>query len=727
MSPARDTPILDLSRRNASRLAHGARDVSSKQVVSMSAQPKHFFSACPHDCPSTCALEVERLEDGRVGKVRGASDNTYTAGVICSKVARYAERIHHPDRLMQPMRRMGTKGGADFVPISWDDALDEVANAFTVAEQRLGAETVWPYYYAGTMGLVMRDGINRLRHAKKYSGQHSTICTTLAVNGFTAGTGLLAGPDPREMARSDLIVLWGTNAAATQINVMTHVLRARRERQAPIVVIDTYRNATAKQADLFICVRPGTDGALACAVMHVLFRDGKANHEYLASHTARAEDLQAHLQSRTPQWASAICGVPVEQIEQLAHLIGDTPRTFFRLGYGFARQRNGAVNMHAAASIAAVTGAWQHEGGGAFYNNGAIYHWDKSLIEGHDLRDPSVRMLDQSRIGPVLEGDADALAGGPPVTAMLIQNTNPMMVAPDLSRVHRGFARADLFVCVHEQFMTPTARMADVVLPATMFMEHDDVYQSGGHQHITLGPKFIEVPGECRSNHDLICALAKRLGAQHPGFEMSPRELIDSTLQASGWGDLKNLEEQRWLDCQPDFDTAHYINGFAHADGRFHFAPNWQQIGPTGFVDDAQRNAMPEFPDHWNVIEEATEAMPFRLVTAPARHYLNSSFTETPTSKRRQGRPMVMLHPSDAQQMGVSDGARVRMGNDRGDLVIHVQCFDGLQRGVVIVESIWPNDAFEEGVGINLLTCSDAAAPVGGAAFHDNRVWIRPA
>ncbi|MFT5175878.1 MAG: anaerobic selenocysteine-containing dehydrogenase, partial [Gammaproteobacteria bacterium] len=186
-------------------------------------------------------------------------------------------------------------------------------------------------------------------------------------------------------------------------------------------------------------------------------------------------------------------------------------------------------------------------------------------------------------------------------------------------------------------------------------------------------------------------------------------------------------EEQRWLDCQPDFDTAHYINGFAHADGRFHFAPNWQQIGPTGFVDDAQRNAMPEFPDHWNVIEEATEAMPFRLVTAPARHYLNSSFTETPTSKRRQGRPMVMLHPSDAQQMGVSDGARVRMGNDRGDLVIHVQCFDGLQRGVVIVESIWPNDAFEEGVGINLLTCSDAAAPVGGAAFHDNRVWIRPA
>jgi anaerobic selenocysteine-containing dehydrogenase len=693
----------------------------------MSAQPTHFFSACPHDCPSTCALEIERLEDGRVGKVRGSKDNTYTAGVICSKVARYAERIHHPDRLTQPLRRTGAKGGNDFEPISWDDALDEVANSFTVAEQSLGSQTVWPYYYAGTMGLVMRDGINRLRHAKKYSGQYSTICTTLAVNGFVAGTGLLAGPDPREMARSDLIVLWGTNAAATQINVMTHVQKARRERKAPLVVIDTYRNATAKQADLFICVRPGTDGALACAIMHVLFRDGFADHQYLASHTARAEDLQAHLQTRTPQWASVICGVPVEKIEQLAHLIGKTPRTFMRLGYGFARQRNGAVNMHAAASIAAVTGAWQHEGGGAFYNNGAIYHWDKTLIEGLDLRDPSVRLLDQSRIGPVLDGDAGALAGGPPVTAMLIQNTNPMMVAPDLTRVHRGFARDDLFVCVHEQFMTPTARMADIVLPATMFMEHDDVYQSGGHQHITLGPSFIETPGECRSNHALICALAKRLGLEHAGFDMSARELIDATLQASGWGDLANLEEQRWIDCQPDFDTAHYVNGFAHADGRFHFAPGWQQIGPAGFVDEQLRESMPEFPDHWNVIEEATESMPFRLVTAPARHYLNSTFTEAPTSVRRQGRPQVMLHPADAEQVGVVDGARVRIGNDRGNLVIHVECFDGLQRGVVIVESIWPNDAFEEGIGINLLTSADAAAPVGGAAFHDNRVWIRPA
>jgi anaerobic selenocysteine-containing dehydrogenase len=312
------------------------------------------------------------------------------------------------------------------------------------------------------------------------------------------------------------------------------------------------------------------------------------------------------------------------------------------------------------------------------------------------------------------------------VTAMLIQNTNPMVVAPDLTRVHRGFARDDLFVCVHEQFMTQTARMADVVLPATMFMEHDDLYQAGGHQHITLGPKFIEAPGECRSNHDVICALAKRLGAEHAGFRMNAREMIDRTLQASGWGDLANLEQQHWLDCQPGFDAAHYIDGFAHADGRFRFAPLWQEIAPAGFVGDEQRGAMPEFPDHWDVIEEANEAMPFRMVTAPARHYLNSTFTEAPTSVRRQRRPSVMLHPDDAKQMGIADGERVRIGNDRGNLVIHAQCFDGVQRGVVIVESIWPNEAFEEGVGINFLTGADSVAPVGGAAFHDNRVWIRP-
>src|SRR5690349_7639822 len=387
-------------------------------------------STCPHDCPSTCALEVEVLDGRSIGRVRGAPDNLYTAGVICAKVARYAERIHHPDRLTRPLIRTGAKGSGAFAPISWDDALDLVAEKFVAAEARHGSEAVWPYYYAGTMGLIMRDGINRLRHAKKYSGFHSTICVNPAWTGFIAGTGRLAGPDPREMAKSDCVVIWGTNAVNTQVNVMTHAVRARKERGAKIAAVDVYMNGTMRQADLPVLIRPGTDGALACALMHCLFRDGKADWEFLEKYTDVPRELEAHLRSRDPKWAAAITGAPVDTIEKFARLIGETKRTFFRLGYGFSRSRNGPVNMHAASCIPAVTGAWQYEGGGAFHISADIFRLDKTLNEGLDVWDRSVRMLDQSRIGAILTGEREALHGGAPVTAMIIQNTNPVSVCP---------------------------------------------------------------------------------------------------------------------------------------------------------------------------------------------------------------------------------------------------------------------------------------------------------
>ena len=689
--------------------------------------PEIGYSACPHDCPSTCALEIERLDGSTIGRVRGAHDNTYTAGVVCAKVARYAERTHHPDRLLHPLRRTGPKGSGEFERISWDDALDAVADGLLKAEQAHGSEAVWPYFYAGTMGLVMRDGIHRLRHVKRYSGQHSTICVTMAWNGFIAGTGRLAGPDPREMAKSDMVVIWGTNPVNTQVNVMTHATKARKERGAKIINIDTYRTGTADQADLFICVRPGTDGALACAVMHVLFRDGHADRDYMAEFTDVPDELERHLKSRTPEWATKITGVPVAEIEEFARLIGTTPRTFFRLGYGFARQRNGSVNMHAASCIAAVMGSWRHEGGGAFHTNGAIYHWDKTMVEGLDVLDPDIRLLDQSRIGAILTGDAEALHHGPPVTAMLIQNTNPMMVAPDLNKVHAGFARDDLFVCVHEQFMTETAKMADIVLPATTFVEHDDLYQGGGHQHIILGAQVIEPLGEARNNHQVLAGLAPRLGAEHPGFDMTPLEHIDWMLRNSGRGDLDTLRDERWIDCQPDFEKAHYVKGFKHPGGKFRFAPDWASFAPREFGPPDGLQSMPRLPDHWEVIEEATAEMPFRMVTAPARNYLNSSFTETPTSIAREERPTVMINPADAENLGVGDGNVVRLTNDRGTVLIHVDVTDKVKPGVVVVESIWPNHAFIEGIGINALTGADPGAPIGGAAFHDNRIRIETA
>jgi anaerobic selenocysteine-containing dehydrogenase len=687
-------------------------------------------SACPHDCPSTCALEVEVLDAGTIGRIHGAADNAYTAGVICAKVARYAERVHHKDRLTAPLLRKVPKGGpagpGDFVPVSWEDALDITAEALIRAEQRHGAEAVWPYYYAGTMGLVMRDGINRLRHAKKYSGFYSTICVNPSYSGFAAGTGAVAGVDPREMAKSDLVVLWGTNAVNTQVNVVTHSTRARRERGARIAAVDVYMNATMALADLAVLIRPGTDGALACAVMHCLFRDGYADHDYLARYTDAPQELAAHVATRTPAWAAGITGCDIATIEAFATLIGERKRAYFRLGYGFARSRNGAVNMHAASCIPAVTGAWLLEGGGAFHNNNDIYHFNKTAIEGLDVRDPAVRMLDQSRIGAVLEGGRDALAGGPPVTALFIQNTNPLSVAPEQERVKRGFAREDLFVCVHEQFMTETARFADVVLPATMFLEHDDVYRGGGHQYIVLGPKLIDPPGECRSNHDVICALASRLGAVHPGFAMTPRELIDRTLKDSGWGTLAELETKKWIDCQPAFDRAHYIDGFAWPDGKFRFKPDWPNVPfSRGGIRSGPVDRMPALPDHWDVIEKADNTHPFRLTTSPARSFLNSTFTETPAAIAREMRPEVLMHPADAAAAGIGDGAEVIVGNERGEVILHVQLHDGVRRGVLIAESIWPNDAYPDGRGINTLTGADAVAPYGGAAFHDNKVWIR--
>jgi anaerobic selenocysteine-containing dehydrogenase len=683
------------------------------------------LSTCPHDCPSVCGLEVEVIDGRSIGRVRGSSAHSYTAGVVCAKVARYSERLYHPDRLMHPLLRVGPKGSGQFRQISWDEALDRTAEAFLDAERRLGSQSIWPYYYAGTMGYVMRDGINRLRNAKRYSGQYSTICTTPAWTGYIAGTGKLAGTDPREMARADCVVIWGTNPVHTQVNVMTHALRARKERGALIVVVDVYDNPTMKQADLALLVRPGTDGALACAVMHILFRDGMADREYLARYTDRPEELERHLATRTPEWAAAITGLTTGEIERFAAIVGSRKASFFRLGYGFSRSRNGAVNMHAALSIAAVTGAWQVEGGGAFHSNSGVYRLNKTLIEGEDVRDPSIRRLQQVQIGRILTGDAEALRNGPPVAAMLIQNTNPVSVAPEQEFVKRGFAREDLFTCVHEQVMTETARMADLVLPATMFLEHDDIYTGGGQQHIQLGLKLVDPPGECRSNHEVICDLAKRVGAEHPGFGMSPRELIDQMLAVSGRGTFADLAKDNWLDAQPPFEDAHYLNGFGYPDGKFRFAPDWTKVpnandGPMGPWED-----LPEFPDHWDAIEVATERHPFRLATSPARSFLNSSFNETPTSRAKEGgRPEVMIHPEDAAKLGVGTGDWVRLSNDRGAVLLRARIFAGVRPGVLIAESIWPNAFFPDGKGINTLTSADPVAPYGGVGFHDNRVAL---
>ena len=683
-------------------------------------RPRTEAAVCPHDCTSVCALEVERVDARTIGRVRGSRRNAYTAGIICEKVARYAERIHHPERLLHPLKRTGAKGSGSFERIGWDEALDTVAERFERQARLLGAETVWPYYYAGTMGLVQRDGINRLRHAMRYSRYYSTICVTLADNGWIAGTGAKRGASMLDAAEhAELIVIWGGNPVNTQVNVMAHAMRAKK-RGATLVVVDPYRTGTAERADIHLALRPGTDGALACAVMHVLFAEGFADRDYLQRYTDAPAELEAHLRSRTPQWAAAITGLSADEIIAFARLYGRTGKSFIRCHHGFSRSRNGAVNMHAVSCLPAVTGAWQHRGGGALYGQTGLHAVDKTLIEGLDRVDPDVRLLDQSRLGPILTGDRQALKDGPPVTAMLVQNTNPAVVCPDTNAVLRGFARDDLFLCVHEQFMTETAALADIVLPATMFLEHDDCYTASGHTVFQVSRKVVEAPGECRENHWVIEELARRLGATGAGFGMSAAELMDATLERSGLWDMATNVARGGQDLALPFERCNYLDGFAWPDGRFRFKPDWQALG-------GRHGEMPVLPDHFAVIDEATADKPFRLVAAPARTFLNTSFTETPGSLAREREPTLLMHAGDCTRLGLSEGQAVAIGNERGRTVARVAAREGQQSGVVVLEGIWPNRAFDGGVGVNALTSADPGWPNGGAVFHDTAVWVMPA
>ena len=864
------------------------------------AQSSIFPSVCPHDCPSVCSLQLEIAADGRLGKVRGG-DQPYTDGVICAKVARYAERANHPERLMRPLRRVGPKGSGQFEAIGWDQALDLVAENLSQAMEKHGPETVWPYHYAGTMGLVQRAALRRLGHLAGWSRQQETFCVALADAGWQAGVGAKHGVDAREVVDSELIVVWGGNPVHTQINFMHWVQKARRQTGAKLVVVDPYRTATAEKADVHLMLRPGTDGALACAVMHVLLREGLADRDYLArctdfslaverhlesktpewaasvtgldsaeiiafarqygatrrsflrigygftrqrngaaamhavsclpavtgawqekgggalyghsaiyglersflngldrpvpatrqmdmsalgavlagdpgalrggppvtamlvqntnpavvapeslavrqgllrddlflcvheqfmtdtarladrSYLARLTDfspaVERHLASKTPEWAASVTGLDSAEIISFAQLYGATRRSFMRIGYGFTRQRNGAAAMHAVSCLPAVTGAWQEKGGGALYGHSAIYGLERSFLNGLDRPVPAARQMDMSALGAVLAGDPGALRGGPPVTAMLIQNTNPAVVAPESLAVREGLLRNDLFLCVHEQFMTDTARLADVVLPATMFTEHDDLYQASGHTFLQVAKAVLEPPGECRSNHDFIGQLAGLMGVEHPAFTMDAGALVDQVLTASGKPGSDEVLRQGWLDCALPFAKAHFLDGFGHPGGRFRFAPDWPAIGPN-------HDVMPAMPDQLDVIENVSAETPFRLVPAPARHFLNSTFTETEKSKTGEGRPTVLVHPDTAGNLGIADGSLVCLGNRRGMVRLHARLFDGVQPTTLVVESQWPNASFVDGIGINTLVGAAPGFPNGGAAYHDTAVWL---
>lgn len=676
----------------------------------------HHFSTCPLDCPGACALEAT-LEEGKLVRLKGDKRHPFTQGVICGKVTRYAE-IQNGERILTPLIRTGVKGEGTFRRASWDEAMEMVARRLGETVDQWGPESVYPYYYGGTMGVLQRSALDRLTHRAGFSRIERTICYPIGAAGWNAGVGNDLGPDASRMEESDLVILWGINAVSTHINLMRFVKTARK-RGARLVVVDPYRNRTAKLADLHVNPRPGTDGALAAAMMGEILREGLADRDYLASYTDFDPAMEDHLRSKTPEWAAQITGLEASVIREVARLVGESRAAFIRIGLGMARQMNGAVNVHAVACLPALTGAWSRAGGGALFSTGGRFPVDAEPVimkrfMGAGGGQPA-RSLDMSLLGRWLTDPGL----GPKVHALAVMNANPAVSCPDAGRVRRGLAREDLFTVVAEQVMSDTARFADVLLPATTFLEHDDLYKSYGQHTLQHATALLPPRGEARCNHDVVNELARRLGYDDAAFHRGVGETIDAVLQASGLPEAGAWAGKRWLDFSPNEAEAAFTGGFPTADGRFHFHPGW---------DDPK---MPPMPDHWPVnLRDGAGGegdYPLDFMTPPDHEVLNSTFNIAPAVRERRGPPLLWINPADAAARGIADGDRVAVFNDLARLTMTARVTDDVRPGLCLTESNRPAADFPENLPLNALSHDAPVAPAGGPAFHDNRVEVEKA
>src|SRR5438132_2734008 len=484
-----------------------------------------MLSVCPHDCPSCCSLEVD-VVDGRIADVTGTPGHPFTQGVICGKVRDYAERVHSPLRVLTPLRRVGAKGEGRFERVSWDDALAEIARRWREIMARHGGEAILPFSYAGSMGQVQFFAGHPLFHALGASRLDRTICVTTAYSGWRATLGEVTGNDSEQMVGADLVVLWGVNAAYSTINVMTLVKQAR-QRGAHVVVVDPYRTPTALQADEHLAVRPGTDGALALAVMHVLIADGLVNHDYIERATLGFEALAEHVKAWPPERVAPIVGLDAATIVAFARRYRPGARAALRVGIGLSRHDNGGMTCRTIACLPALTGAYADPHGGALLSSGGAFAMDLRALERPDLMPaPPPRVINMIRLGRALT-DRDM---APPVKTLYVYSSNPAAVCPNQTLVLRGLAREDLFTVVHEQVMTDTAHYADLVLPATTSMEHADLYRSFGHFYFQYAEPVIAPQGEARSNWDVFAALARALGVAEAHYAKSGADLIRELL-----------------------------------------------------------------------------------------------------------------------------------------------------------------------------------------------------
>ncbi len=677
-------------------------------------------SVCPHDCPSACALRVA-VRDGRLAEVTGDPAHPFTQGVICGKVRAYAERVHSPLRVLHPLRRVGAKGEGRFERIGWDDAVGEIAERWRNIMARHGAEAILPFSYAGTMGQVQYFAGHPLFHALGASLLDRTICVSTAYAGWRATVGVVTGNDSESMVGADLVVLWGVNAAYSTINVMTLVKQAR-QRGAWVVAIDPYRTPTAEQADEHLMVRPGTDTALALGVMHVLVEEGLVDREYLARATVGYAQLAEHVAAWPPERAAAITGVPVEAIVDFGRRYGAGPRSFIRVGIGLSRHTNGAMACRTIACLPALTGAWADPHGGALLSSGGAFGLATGVLERSDLMPrPTPRTINMIHLGRALTDPGLA----PPVQALYVYNSNPAAVCPNQTRVLEGLAREDLFTVVHEQVMTDTADYADLVLPATTSMEHEDLYRSFGHLYLQLALPVLPAPGEAWSNWQVFGALARAMGVAEGHYAKTPTDLIREALAGGDEGVRGITYERLRAEGSVRLDLPRPYLPFANG-------------APTGsgkielFSERLARRGLPALPTWMPLVEGPGDTAlagryPLQCIVPPNRFFLNSSFSQSERLRARQQAPTVLVAAEDAVVRGICDGDEVSVFNDRGRARFTARITDATRAGVVVAEGIWWRRFHPGGRGVNVLTSDREADLGGGPAFHSNLVEIERA
>jgi anaerobic selenocysteine-containing dehydrogenase len=676
-------------------------------------------AVCPHDCPDTCSMLVT-VEDGRAVRIAGDPDHPVTQGFLCTKVAKYLERTYHDDRLLYPQIRVGPKGEGRFRRATWDEALSLIAKNLHRVIDEHGPQAILPYSYAGTMGLLQGESMDRrFFHRIGASLLDRTICASAGTEALNVTYGTRMGPDPEDVVHAKLILLWGTNTLTSNPHLWPFIRKAKAN-GATTICIDPLRTRTAVACDEHIALRPGTDAALALSIMHVLFRDGLEDRGYLSEMTLGWEELcERVLRDYAPERVAAICRIPVETIEHLAHRYGTTRPSFIRLNYGLQRHAGGGSAVRAISILPAVSGTWDDVGGGAqLSTSGTFSGLNTTTLQRSDLIRPGTRTINMSRLGEALTRIDD-----PPVKAMIVYNSNPGAIAPDRENVLAGFRREDLFTVVLEHFQTDTADYADVLLPATTQLEHEDLHKAYGHTHLMFNARAIEPLGEALPNTEIFRRLAAAMGLDFPELQESDETMMRQALVRMHCT-LDELREQSSIRLNIGKPHLPYRRGT-------------RLPTPSGKIEiDSARAAakgldrLPEYVPPYESEERDPELVrryPLSLISPPAHAFLNSTFVNVASLRRSAGKPTLEIHSDDASPRGIAAGARVSIFNDRGTFTAEAVITDRVRPGVVSAPSVWWAKLTADRTNANHTTSQAVTDIGGGATFYDNQVDVRPA